>query len=221
MASETVEDYLRAILLLQEDIKDESYVQMNNLANSLGVTPGSATVMVQNLALTGHVEYRKRVGSRLTPRGEAEAVQVLRRHRLVELFLVDALGLDWSEVHEEAHRLEHCLSDRVLASIDAYLGHPAVDPHGDPIPRADGGVAARSYGSLADARHSAPVRIVRVVDQAPHTLRFLEAKGLRLGSTVVVEGGDEVSGALTVRPEGQPSVALGWAAARNILVEPA
>jgi DtxR family transcriptional regulator, Mn-dependent transcriptional regulator len=220
MASETVEDYLRALFLKQQSIQGKAFVPMNALAGALDVTAGTASVMVQGLAKGGYVDYRKRVGSRLTPRGEAEALQVLRRHRIVELFLVRILGLDWSEVHEEAHRLEHALSELVLTRMEELLGHPTVDPHGDPIPDASGGIDDRTYASLAEAPLASRLRVVRVVDQEPGFLRFLESKHIGPGSVLVIEEGGELSGALSLRSDAFPPVSLGWAEARNILVEP-
>src|SRR6185503_20361208 len=102
--------------------------------SAMNVAPGTATAMVKTLAESGLVDYEPRGGVRLTTKGEKLALHVLRRHRLVELFLVEALGLDWSEVDEEAEELEHAISDKVLGRIDKALGHPQVDPHGDPIP---------------------------------------------------------------------------------------
>jgi DtxR family transcriptional regulator, Mn-dependent transcriptional regulator len=220
VASETVEDYLRALLLEQQSAQGEAFIPMNALAAALDVTAGTASVMVQGLAKGGYVYYRKRIGSRLTPQGEAEALQVLRRHRIVELFLVRILGLDWSEVHAEAHRLEHAVSELVLTRMESLLGHPKVDPHGDPIPDASGGIDLKVHVSLAEAPLATRLRVVRVVDQEPAFLRFLESKRIGPGSVLVVEEGGELSGALSLRSDAHPPVSLGWAEARNILVEP-
>src|SRR5438067_4637292 len=118
----------------------------------MGVVPGTVTTMVKALSDSGLVDYEPRAGLRLTRGGEQLALHVLRRHRLVELFLVKILGLDWSEVHEEAEELEHAISDKVLERIDALLGHPRVDPHGDPIPSAKGQVADAPLTSLAECQ---------------------------------------------------------------------
>src|SRR5438093_503083 len=141
MASSTVENYLKQIYLQQQAVPDEP-VPTGKLADLMGVVPGTATSMIKALADSGLVAYEPRGGTRLTRGGEQLALHVLRRHRLVELFLVKTLGLDWSEVHEEAEELEHAISDKVLERIDALLGHPRVDPHGDPIPSAKGRVPA-------------------------------------------------------------------------------
>src|SRR6187397_1637357 len=137
MPSSTVENYLKQIYLEQQLAPDE-LVSMGKLATSMGVVPGTATSMIKALADSGLVSYEPRTGVKLTRGGEQLALHVLRRHRLVELFLVKTLGLDWSEVHAEAEELEHAISDKVLDKIDALLGHPTVDPHGDPIPTAEG-----------------------------------------------------------------------------------
>src|SRR5438477_4591329 len=137
MASITVENYLKQLYLEQQNSSEE-LVPMGKLATQMGVVPGTATSMVKALADSGLVDYEPRSGARLTRGGQQLALHVLRRHRLVELFLVKVLGLDWSEVHAEAEELEHAVSDKVLERIDSLLGHPSVDPHGDPIPPAKG-----------------------------------------------------------------------------------
>src|SRR4051812_32202371 len=162
MASSTVENYVKQIYLEQQHAP-EQLVSMGRLAAALGVVPGTVTTMIKALADSGLVRYERRGGVQLTAGGERLALHVLRRHRLVELFLVRTLGLDWSEVHQEAEELEHAISDKVLERIDALLGHPSVDPHGDPIPSARGKVAAERYESLAECALRRPVRVARVI----------------------------------------------------------
>src|SRR5438552_8499677 len=149
MPSMTVEDYLKQ-LYLEERRDPDAMVPMGRLAAAMGVVPGTATAMVKALSDAKLVEYEPRGGVRLTGSGQQLALHVLRRHRLVELFLVKVLGLDWSVVHEEADNLEHAISDRVLERIDALLGHPKTDPHGDPIPSAKAHVDDPERMSLAD-----------------------------------------------------------------------
>src|SRR5256714_8448369 len=139
MPSITVENYLKQLYLEQQNAPD--LVQMGKLASAMGVVPGTATSMIKALADSGLVSYEPRFGAKLTKGGEQLALHVLRRHRLMELFLVKVLGLDWSEVHDEAEELEHAISEKVLERIDKLLGHPSVDPHGDPIPSAKGKVS--------------------------------------------------------------------------------
>ena len=133
--SSTVENYLKAIYQAEIAHGEEgALVPMGRLASALHVVPGTATTMVKALADSGLVRYEPYAGVRLTPAGQKLAALVLRRHRLIELFLVKVLDMSWAEVHDEAERLEHAASDRLIDRIDAMLGRPAVDPHGDPIP---------------------------------------------------------------------------------------
>jgi DtxR family Mn-dependent transcriptional regulator len=152
----------------------------------MGVVPGTATTMVKALADSGLVHYSPRSGVQLTPAGNQLALHVLRRHRLVELFLVRIVGLDWSEVHEEAEELEHVISEKLLARMDALLGHPTVDPHGDPIPSAGLEVAATESQSLATCTLDREVEITRVLDQEPRFLQFVHQSGLAPGARVRV-----------------------------------
>jgi DtxR family Mn-dependent transcriptional regulator len=194
-------------------------VPMGKLAGAMDVVPGTATSMIKTLADSGLVEYEPRGGVRLTHGGEQLALHVLRRHRLVELFLVKVLGLDWSEVHAEAEELEHWISDKVLDRIDAYLGHPQVDPHGDPIPSAKGKVADVRHRSLADCPAERTYRVARIIDQDPAFLQFVERCGLMPGVPVTVEVRDDLAGAVWVRPGDRRPIPLGTSAAAKILVE--
>src|SRR5829696_3443057 len=135
LPSSTVENYLKAIHQGQSVLSaDQRLVPMGQVASALSVTPGTATTMVKALAESGLAEYEPYSGVRLTSAGERLALVVLRRHRLVELFLVQVLGMSWDEVHEDAEQLEHVVSERLIERIDEMLGHPTQDPHGDPIP---------------------------------------------------------------------------------------
>jgi DtxR family Mn-dependent transcriptional regulator len=218
MASSTVENYLKQIYLQQQHAPEE-LVSLGKLAAAMGVVPGTVTTMVKALADSGLVDYEPRSGARLTRGGEQLALHVLRRHRLVELFLVKVLDLDWSEVHEEADLLEHAISDKVLERMDAYLGHPSTDPHGDPIPTAKGKLDATPLASLADCEMHKTVRIARVLDQGPAFLQFAERCGLTPGIHVKVEHRDAPADAVAIRPQGKPQVTLGTSAASKILVE--
>jgi DtxR family Mn-dependent transcriptional regulator len=218
LPSSTVENYLKKLYLEQQQTS-EKLVAMGKLAAVMGVVPGTATSMVKALADSGLVSYEPRGGVRLTPAGEQLALHVLRRHRLLELFLVRVLGMDWSEVHAEAEELEHAVSDKVLDRIDEILGHPSVDPHGDPIPSADGDVAAASLSSLVDCPVGRLLRVARVIDQNPTFLQFVERCGLTPGVHLHVEHRDLLAAAVHVRPEGRDAQTLGTAAAQKILVE--
>ena len=146
-----------------------------------GVVPGTATTMVKTLAESGLVKYEPYAGVRLTASGEKLAALVVRRHRLIELFLVKVMGMSWTEVHEEAEHLEHAVSDRLIERIDEMLGRPAVDPHGDPIPDPDGVLERRPLDSLLSCPLREPVTISRVTDQDPEFLRFIERRDLKPG----------------------------------------
>jgi DtxR family Mn-dependent transcriptional regulator len=219
MASSTVENYLKQLYLEQQDAPGQ-LVSMGKLASAVGVVPGTATTMVKALADSGLVSYEPRGGVKLSRGGEQLALHVLRRHRLVELFLVKVLGLDWSEVHAEAEELEHAISEKVLERMDALLERPSVDPHGDPIPPAKGRphpIPPRD--SLADCESGRSYRIARVVDQAPSFLQFVERCGLMPGVIVTMERREEMADAVRVRPRGQDSITLGTAAASKVQVE--
>lgn len=218
MPSSTVEDYLKQIYQMQLATPAEHLVSMGKLAAAMEVVPGTATSMIKALADSGLVEYEPRGGVRLTHGGEQLALHVLRRHRLVELFLVRVLGLDWSEVHAEAEELEHAISDKVLDRMDAYLGHPRVDPHGDPIPSAKGKVPDVRHQSLADCPVEQRFRVARIIDQDPAFLQFVERCGLMPGVAVTVELRDELAGAIWVRPAERRPIPLGTSAAGKILV---
>lgn len=221
MASSTVENYLKQLYLEQQNDPGE-LVSMGKLAAAMSVVPGTATTMVKALSDSGLVSYEPRGGVKLTRGGEQLALHVLRRHRLVELFLVKVLGLDWSEVHDEAEELEHAISDKVLERIDALLEHPSVDPHGDPIPPAKGRLQpAPPRDSLAECEPGRTYRIARVIDQSAPFLQFVRRCGLVPGVTVTLEHRDEVADAVRVRPSRSDAVTLGTAAAMKILVEPA
>src|SRR5215211_7503123 len=143
MPTITVENYLKTIYTEQQHAGGE-LVAMGAMAGAMRVAPGTATAMVKTLAESGLVDYEPRGGVRLSVKGEKLALHVLRRHRLVELFLVEVLGLDWSEVDEEAEELEHAISDKVLEKVDALLNYPKFDPHGDPIPTSQGKLPHRA-----------------------------------------------------------------------------
>ena len=150
MPSLTVENYAKAIYQLAH-ATDDGAVATGQIAAALGVLPGTVTSMLKTLDESNLATYTPYEGVRLTHSGRALALRVLRRHRLIEQFLSQTLNLSWDEVHEEAEHMEHAVSDSLVDRIDAYLGHPSTDPHGDPIPRADGTVAAIAVRPLADA----------------------------------------------------------------------
>src|SRR6185503_8754961 len=187
-SSSTVENYLKAIYQAQLRLERRGdLVPMGHLAGALGVVPGTATTMVKTLAESGLVKYEPYGGVRLTTAGEKLAAAVLRRHRLIELFLVNVMGMSWTEVHDEAEHLEHAVSDRLIDRIDEMLGRPAADPHGDPIPDPDGVLEPRPMESLLNCPLHAPVTIARVTDQDADFLRFVERRNLKPGAVVEVQ----------------------------------
>jgi DtxR family Mn-dependent transcriptional regulator len=219
MPSSTVENYLKQIYLEQQQPLEGELVPMGRLAAAMNVTPGTATTMIKALFEANLVTYEPRSGVRLTKPGEQLALHVLRRHRLVELFLVKVLGLDWSEVHEEAEHLEHAISDKVLEKIDAFLGHPSTDPHGDPIPTSKGKVAPQNLQSRAECELAKPMRIARIADQEAAFLQFLHRSGLTPGVSLIVQLRDPNADSVVLKIAGKPTVSLGTAAAAKILVE--
>src|ERR1019366_5832536 len=142
-------------------------VPMGQVAASLNVTPGTATTMVKALAESGLVDYEPYSGVRLSASGEKRAGLVLRRHRLVELFLVQVMGMSWAEVHDEAEQLEHVASERLIERTDEMLGPQSHDPHGDPIPNTDGTITPRHLDSLLTCPIGTPLRVTRIADQDP------------------------------------------------------
>ncbi|MCC7044083.1 MAG: metal-dependent transcriptional regulator [Acidobacteria bacterium] len=221
LPSQTVENYLKTIYLAQSAAADATaLVPMGQLASALGVVPGTATTMMKALAESGLVHYEPYMGVRLTPSGEKLATLVLRRHRLVELFLVKVLGMSWAEVHDEAERLEHAVSERLIDRIDDMLGRPAVDPHGDPSPTAEGTVAQTDDVDLLTAPVGVPHVVTRIVDQEPGFLRFIEEHELMPGQTIVVRHRDGMSDALRLRSESGRETTLGTRTASKVLVRP-
>jgi len=220
LPSSTVENYLKAIHHGQSSLpKGQRLLPMGHVAAALSVTPGTATTMVKALAESGLVEYEPYSGVRLTKAGDKLAALVLRRHRLVEAFLVQVMGMSWDEVHDEAEQLEHAVSDRLIERIDAMLDHPSVDPHGDPIPDSDGVIHSPELATLLTCATNQPLRVSRVVDQDAAFLRFIEQSHLKPGQPVVVEERDAAADRVTVRTDGA-SLALGQRAASKVLVEP-
>jgi DtxR family transcriptional regulator, Mn-dependent transcriptional regulator len=219
LPSSTVENYLKAIFLGQLQLTPpQRLVPMGQLASSLGVAPGTATTMVKTLAEAGLVEYEPYNGVRLMPAGSKLAGLVLRRHRLIELFLVQVLGMPWDEVHDDAEQLEHVVSDRLIERIDELLGHPEVDPHGDPIPSKEGEIVPRHLETLLTCPLNTPVTVTRVADQDAAFLRFIEQHELKPGQTIEVEARDEVSDSVRLKGHNEQRITIGTRAASKLLV---
>ena len=220
LPSSTVENYLKAIYQGQSALaRDERLVPMGSVASALGVTPGTATTMVKALDESGLAEYEPYSGVRLTPAGEKLAGLVLRRHRLVELFLVQVMGMSWAEVHDEAEQLEHVVSERLIERIDEMLGRPTHDPHGDPIPNPDGAITSKDHDSLLTCPVGTPLKVTRVADQDPAFLRFIENNDLKPGERVEVETRDPAADSVMLRGKDQRRITIGARAASKLLVE--
>lgn len=220
MPSATVEDYIKHIYALAE-ASESGEASMGGVAEALGVVPGTATTMVKALAEAGLASYSPRVGVQLTPQGRTLALHVLRRHRLIEQFLVEVLGFDWAEVHEEAELLEHVISERLLERIDQRLGHPTEDPHGDPIPSAEGELRAAPLESLAKCPEGMPHEVARVSDQDNAFLNYLTSEGLNPGARVVVVSRSSGADAVTLSVGGSDkTLTVGMGAAEKIFVRP-
>lgn len=195
--SYAIEDYVKAIYTLAD--VTGAPVTTSALAARLAVTPSSVSAMVKKLAAAGLVEHDPYREVRLTGPGSRLALRMVRRHRLLELFLVRHLGLSWDEVHDEAEVLEHALSPRLEAAIAASLGDPETDPHGDPIPTADGVLPAQPAVALVSLAPPARGTLVRVFDTDPAKLRHLTSVGVALGDRVEVLGQQPFGGGLSVR----------------------
>jgi DtxR family transcriptional regulator, Mn-dependent transcriptional regulator len=191
----SVEDYLKAIYQLSPEGRPAS---TSNIANLLALSPPSVTGMVKRLSEHGlleHVPYR---GVQLTEEGRRAALRMVRRHRLIEAYLVEFLGYSWDTVHEEAERLEHAVSDTMVERMAGALGHPSVDPHGDPIPSADGSIHESACTALADVPVGETVEIRRVHESLPERLRYIGSLGLKPGVQVRVVDRQPIDDLVTI-----------------------
>jgi DtxR family transcriptional regulator, Mn-dependent transcriptional regulator len=212
-----VEDYSKAIYALES--RGDQPVSTTALAERLGITPGSVSAMLKRLdelGLITHIPYR---GVRLTPAGRRIALEVIRHHRLLESYLAEVLGMPWDRVHDEAEVLEHVLSDDLEELIAAKLGHPTIDPHGDPIPTVEYDLQEGETRGLAELPIGAVGRFVRVSDSDPEILRYLAELGISLGAELEVVERQPFGGPLFVR-FGDQTHALGDGLTAAMRVEP-
>lgn len=213
---QAIEDYLKTIYVLADE---ESPVSTSRIAEARQVKPASVTSMIQRLAKLNLVHYEKHYGVTPTETGREIALEVIRHHRLIELYLMEALGFTWDEVHEQADILEHVISEKLEARIDAALDYPTVDPHGDPIPAKDGTIIAVDTQPLADVEAGAVARVARIVDDAnSEMLRYLSNLDLVPGTEVRVQRKDPFDGPLTLKIGGEENI-VGHNVASFILVE--
>ncbi len=206
------EDYLKAIYHLE---RRQERATTTAIAEVMGVSAASATNMLKRLADLNLVEYAPYQGARLTEAGRKVALEVIRHHRLLELYLAEALGMPWDKVHEEADRLEHVISEDLEEAMARALGYPTVDPHGDPIPDRDGTISHPEGHTLADMPEGAPGRVLRVRCQQPEMLRYLGRLGIYPGTAVTVRERAPFGGPLLVDVAGNVH-ALAYAIAEEI-----
>jgi DtxR family Mn-dependent transcriptional regulator len=209
------EDYLKTIYKLQQE---ESPVRTNSIARLLNVEPASVTGIVKRLAELGYLEHQPYRGVRLTSAGEKVALDVIRNHRLIELFLIDSLGYSWDEVHDEAERLEHAVSHRFIERIEVALGNPRIDPHGSPIPTEDGTIAPRIGTRLSELLTGSTGLVSRVSDDDPGLLRYLASLGIHPGVRLKVVEVAPFGGPIQIDLAGTRQ-ALGPQAAAEVYIE--
>jgi DtxR family Mn-dependent transcriptional regulator len=189
------EDYLKVIYEIGQG---GDAAATNDIASELGIAAASVSGMLQRLARLGLVKVERYRGARLTATGRHIALQLLRRHRIIETYLVEKLGFGWDDVDEEAERLEHAASPELVERMDAALGRPKADPHGAPIPTAAGRVDERRLSTIADLPERAVARVVRMSDRDPAFLRYLAERGILPGATVRVESREPFDGPITL-----------------------
>jgi DtxR family Mn-dependent transcriptional regulator len=213
--SSSVGDYLKAIW----ELAGAGAASTKEVAGRLSVSPASVTEMFGRLQEMGLVKYERYHGASLTRRGRREALRLVRRHRLIETFLMEHLGYSWQDVHEEAERLEHAVSDEFTERLAEMLGHPARDPHGDPIPAVDGTLVAESLRPLDEAKAGQRVGIVKVDDESALVLNYLGERGLIPGRLVTVKEVRTLDGVVTVEDESGEEHSLGESLARAVFVQ--
>ncbi|MEX0891073.1 MAG: metal-dependent transcriptional regulator [Gemmatimonadota bacterium] len=215
----SVEDYLKTIYELE---REGSAAATNEIADRLSIASASVSGMLRRLADQGLLEHERYRGARLTDEGRRVALGTIRRHRIIEVYLVQALGYPWDRVHEEAERLEHAASDELVDRMAAAVGEPTVDPHGAPIPTREGEIYEGEYLSLADLDPGEAGRLLRVEDDDPAFLRYLDSLELAIGTRLSVHSRAPFDGpvVLTIEAEGGTREAsVGRRVARALKVE--
>lgn len=213
--SESVDDFIKAVYTLQQS---GQRVSTTTLCDTLEISAPSVTDMAQRLVAAGLVDYQKYRGVILTPAGEAMALKVIRRHRLIELFLVQHLNYELREVHDEAERLEHVVSERFIDAIAHSLGHPSFDPHGDPIPADDGTIARRMLIPLTELAIGTSGIVAQLKTESAEMIQHMLDRGFRLGAVVTPIEQDPFDGPVRVQIDGSERV-IGHHVARCIYVE--
>jgi DtxR family transcriptional regulator, Mn-dependent transcriptional regulator len=211
------EDYLKVIYEIEQG---GAPAATTDIADQLGIAAASVSGMLQRLARLGLVKVERYRGARITASGRQIALQLLRRHRIIESFLVTKLGYGWDDVHEEAERLEHAASAELIERMADALGNPTADPHGAPIPTAAGRVDERRLDTIADLPVGARARVVRMSDRDPEFLRYLEKRTIKPGATVKISAREPFEGPITLTV-GRAKHSIGAAAAARVYVEKA
>lgn len=216
--SPAIEDYLKAIYKLQAE-GDET-VSTSVLAQALDISAASVTNMAKRLAKMGLVEHESYKGVTLTEAGEKIALEIIRHHRLLELYLKEVMDYSWEQLHEEAERLEHHISEEFESKLDELLGHPTRDPHGHPIPTREGDVDTVGTDRLSEVEVGQQVSICHLSDEDPALLDHLEERGLMPGVTLKITEKAPFDGPLTIRFEGEEQI-IGHTIAQSVFVRPA
>ncbi|SHK80641.1 iron (metal) dependent repressor, DtxR family [Chitinophaga jiangningensis] len=211
------ENYIKAIYKLQEG---EQAVTTNALAYELETKPASVTDMAKKLKEKKLISYEKYQGITLSPEGRKTALQVVRRHRLWECFLVDKLSFSWEEVHELAEELEHVRSEKLISRLSDFLGNPVIDPHGDPIPDANGRMAKPRPQTSLDQANARRLVVTAVSDQSSALLAFLNAKSIKLGTQLEIIAHYEFDNSIEIKVKHQPAITISEQVAKNIMVRP-
>lgn len=220
MPTSTIENYLKAIHRRSQEAAPGDWVSLGKIAEDISVTPGTVTTMVKSMAETGLVNYRSRRGAQLTDKGSQAALNVIRRHRLIELFLVKIMNMNWGDVHKEAEILEHVVSEVLIQRMDEMLGHPPFDPHGAPIPNAEGEMERQDAQLLADCKPGT-YEVARVAEASAEFLGWLASHGLVPGAEIRLQHSDPLGGTLTLACGRQDALSIGVRAAEQIWVVPA
>ncbi|MBP7407566.1 MAG: metal-dependent transcriptional regulator [Flavobacteriales bacterium] len=217
MLTRSEEDHIKAVYaLLQED--ESAFTK--DIAERLRTKASSVTDMLKKLAEKKFLKHEPYYGVKLTVKGEAMALQLVRRHRLWETFLVERLGFGWDEVHEVAEQMEHVANDKLIDKLDEYLGHPHFDPHGDAIPDKLGKIRQRKTKRLDTCTPGETVRIAAVSETTDGLLRLLGAKGLRIGTTLAVQEVHTFDGSMDVKPKSGSAFSLSKDVSHHLQVEP-
>jgi DtxR family transcriptional regulator, Mn-dependent transcriptional regulator len=212
----TEENYLKAIYKLQEQTGET--VSNSDLAKAVEVHSASVTDMLKKMAAKKLIIYEKSKGFKLTEKGRQVAISIIRKHRLWEVFLVEKLGFGWDEVHEIAEQLEHIQSEALIDRLDSFLGHPKADPHGDPIPNANGVFAKSKAILLSEMKKDSQGRFTGVTDHSPSFLTYLDKIGISLGDTIKVKIIEEFDNSYTLQLKGKTEIIVSNKVANSILV---